>query len=240
MPLGVVGPGQHLQRIRRVSRTFTDHHGRHFYAEADAASNQPIGELQPIDSCPPWRPPMRFAKFKRDGDLNFTWDYQSMADELAAEVASYYEAVTKFALEHNLPEPEIGGVVDRRLQAIYGRPPMSPEIPIAASMGHPWLLGVAGSEKDPELAAVLQQGTSSTGNDALRAIRARVEQRLAGKVPRPVTLSHVSETPSVPASDGPVTYHTFMAEGRKMGMSMPDIAMAWKEHKSHIADEQAA
>lgn len=238
MATPIVGPGQHLQRLTRVSRIFTDQHSRQFYAEADSATNQPIGELQPIDSSPPWTPPMRFAKFRRDGDLTFKWDYQSMADELAAEVAGYYEAVTKFALEHSLPEPEVGGTVDRRLQAMFGRPPLSPEIPIAASMDDPWLLGRFGAEKDPSLAAVLQQGTSSTGNEALLAIRKRVEDRIAGRmhkveVAATVALSQESE----PESDGPVTYQSFMAEGRKMGMSMPDIAIAWKAHKENLQTE---
>lgn len=229
-PIQLPAPGQHLQRLRRVYRTFTDQHGRRFGAQADAASNQPIGEFQPLDCRPPWTPPMRFAKFAQDGDLFFRWDYQSMADELSAEVASYYEAVTKWALEHSLPVPEVGGTVDRRLQALYGRPPLSPEIPIAASMGDPWLLGAPGAEKDADLAAILQQGTSSTGNDALRAIKERVEHRLAGKIPPTPASTDAA------VQDGPITYQTFMAEGRSRGLSMADISLAWKAHKDALVE----
>jgi hypothetical protein len=34
-----------------------------------------------------------------------------------------------------------------------------------------------------------------------------------------------------------VTYASFMGEARKRGMSMADIALAWKEHKANLADE---
>lgn len=234
-PMQIMNPGESLQRNRRSPRHYTDQHGRVFYATADGISQQPIGELQPVGFRPPWQPPMRFAKWRRDGDLNFRWDYQSMADELSADVAAYYEQATKFALEHNLPVPDVGGVVDRRISAVFGPAPISPEIPMAADAGDPWLLGVADAAKSDDLAAILQQGTISTGNDALRQIKERIATRMGTITPQNVG------TDPVPTNSTSVTYQQFMSEARKSGMSMADIAVAWKTHKENVAlDEVAA
>lgn len=76
-------PGQSLQRQKRTFRVYTDQHGREFEAVADMATNQPIGELNPKGFTPPWLPPMRFAKWRQDGDLQFRWDYDTMANVMA-------------------------------------------------------------------------------------------------------------------------------------------------------------
>lgn len=230
----LVNPGDSLQRMRRTDRFYTDQDGRVFYAVADSTSQQPIGEMRPHGWVAPWLPPQRFARFARVGDLHFRWDYESMAQELAADVAAYYEQATKFALEHNLPVPEIGGVVDRRIASVFGPAPLSPEIPLSAAAGDPWLLGVPGAARNDDLAAILRQGTISTGNDAIAAINERIAQRM-GKAP--VRAPDAIETDE-PASA--VTYNEFVKEGRKGGMSMADIALAWQAHKQNVSAEAAA
>lgn len=226
-PFGVSQPGSHLQRERRVAREFTDQHGRTFYAEADAMTNQPIGDLVCTSHRPPWVPPMRFAKFAKDGDLKFTWDYEVMIDELAGLVAGYYEEATKFALEHNIETPEVGGVIDRRIRSVFGWPPLSPEIPMAAMRGEAWLLGKSQTPNEA-LKALLNQGVSSGGKDAIAAIKARVD-------------TYTTEGNDVVAEDDePMTYNAFVKQGRAGGMNMADIATAWHQHKENLAAEAAA
>lgn len=239
--LNVAAPGQSLQRERRSGRFFTDQHGRQFYAEADALSQQPIGEMRPHGWKAEWLPASRFAKFRRDGDLHFEWQYHVMADELSADVASYYEAATKFALEHNLPVPDVGGVVDRRISAVFGPAPLSPEIPLAAAAGDPGLLGTPGVILSDDLKLILRQGTISTGHDALRQIKDRIAQRMASNA-NSGEQTGVAFIPNGGAEPVPATvnYQSFMAEARKSGMSMADIAVAWAAHKSNMAAEVAA
>lgn len=235
--LNVAAPGQSLQRERRSGRFFTDQHGRQFYAEADALSQQPIGEMRPHGWKAEWLPASRFAKFRRDGDLHFEWQYHVMADELSADVASYYEAATKFALEHNLPVPDVGGVVDRRISAVFGPAPLSPEIPLAAEAGDPGLLGTPGAVLSDDLKLILRQGTISTGHDALRQIKDRIANRM-GTTIAPSTIEQAVEIQD--ATQAAVTYQEFVKEGRKGGMSMADLAVAWAAHKSNVAAEVAA
>lgn len=234
-PMQLINPGDHLQRMRRAGRYYTDQHGRKFFAMADAASQQPVEELRPSGWKAEWIPPMRFAKFQHDGDLNFVWQYDVMAAEFASEVASYYDAATKFALEHNLPVPEVGGVVDRRIKAVLEHPPMSPEIPLAAAAGDPGLLGMPGAVLNDDLKAILRQGTISTGNDALRAINERIAKRMGTHVEPDTSLTVTLEKPYGIDEMPPVTYQQFVAEGRKGGMSMADLAIAWKAHKDNTA-----
>lgn len=235
--LSVSNPGDHLQRMRRSGRFFTDQHGRQFYAEADALSQQPIGELRPHGWKAEWLPASRFAKFRKDGDLHFEWQYHVMADELSADVASYYEAATKFALEHNLPVPDVGGVVDRRISAVFGPAPLSPEIPLAAEAGDPGLLGTPGAVLSDDLKLILRQGTISTGHDALRQIKDRIATRM-GTTIAPSTIEQAVEIQD--ATQAAVTYQQFVSAGRKGGMSMADLAVAWAAHKSNMAAEVAA
>lgn len=223
-----VEPGQSLQRLARSGRFYTDNHGRKFFAMADNATQQPIEEMRPFGFTPPWTPPMRFAKFEKDGELHFRWDYQSMADELSADIAAYYEQATKFALEHNLPVPEVGGVVDRRISAVFGPAPLSPEIPLAAQAGDRWLLGDSNAPQVDELALILRQGTISSGNDALRMIKDRIAKRMGTTEEKAVDADD-----AILEADAPVTYQQFVAEGRKGGMSMADLAIAWKAHKDN-------
>lgn len=232
--LGVVNPGDSLQRMRRASRQYTDERGRLFYAEADAISQQPIGEMRPVGWVAPWLPPQRFAKFRRDGELSFRWDYQSMADELAADVAAYYEQATKFALEHNLPVPDVGGIVDRRIAAVFGPAPLSPEIPMAADAGDRWLLGYPDAPRNDDLAAILRQGTISTGHDAIQVIKDRIAKRMGTFVPDSAPGTPEPFVPTPP--EGLLTYREFVAEGRKNGMTMPDIALAWQAHKTNMQE----
>lgn len=235
--LNVAAPGQSLQRERRSGRFFTDQHGRQFYAEADALSQQPIGEMRPHGWKAEWLPASRFAKFRRDGDLHFEWQYHVMADELSADVASYYEAATKFALEHNLPVPDVGGVVDRRISAVFGPAPLSPEIPLAAAAGDPGLLGTPGAILSDDLKLILRQGTISTGHDALRQIKDRIAQRMGTSI-APSTIEQAVEIQE--ATQAAVTYQQFVSEGRKSGMSMADLALAWKAHKENSAPAEVA
>lgn len=238
--LNVAAPGQSLQRERRSGRFFTDQHGRKFYAEADALSQQPIGEMRPHGWKAEWLPPSRYAKFRRDGDLHFEWQYLPMADELSADVASYYEAATKFALEHNLPVPDVGGVVDRRISAVFGPAPLSPEIPLAAEAGDPGLLGTPGAVLSDDLKLILRQGTISTGHDALRQIKDRIAQRM-GTATEPFQTVGATMIPmgAENTTFAPVTYQSFMSEARKNGMSMADIALAWKAHKENSVPAEA-
>lgn len=238
-PFGISNPGESLQREKRCHRVFTDQDGRRFSAVADSTTQQPIGELIPAGWVAPWLPAMRFAKWRQINDLDFRWDYGAMADELAAQTAAYYEQATKFALEHNLPNPEVGGLVDRRIQAVFGHPPLSPEIPLSADAKDPWLLGVAGTLQNDDIVGLLRQGVLTSGNEALTAIKERIAARSAARDSAPV-VADADDPVLTPLSPETVTYQSFMAEARKNGMSMADIALAWKAHKDNLALEMAA
>lgn len=231
-PFGVSQPGSSLQRERRVSREFTDQHGRTFYAEADALSNQPIGDFVCTSHQLLWVPPMRFAKFSKDGDLHFKWDYDLMIDELAGMTAGFYEEATKFALEHNIePVPEVGGVIERRIRSVFGYPPLSPEVPIAAQRGEPWLLGKSPVVNET-LRELVQQGAANGGRDAIAAIRARVAAYTPdADVVDEAEASESSET----NDDAPMTYNAFAQKGRSMGMAQADISTAWNQYKAKLA-----
>jgi len=74
-------PGQNLQRMKRAFRVFTDQHGRRFGAVVDRGNNTPIAEFQPQGFLPAWLPTMRYAKWAEEGDLEFRWDYDSVAED---------------------------------------------------------------------------------------------------------------------------------------------------------------
>lgn len=245
--LGISQPGESLQRNARVWRIFTDQHGRKFGAESDIATSQPIGELMPQGFCPPWQPPMRFATWRRVGELDFRWDYETMAAELSGVTAEYYQDAVKFAIENNKPEPEIGGPVDRTIRYVLGPPPMSPAIPLACEAGDPWMLGVPDAPVTQILKDILQQSAGANSKDALDFIRAKLAKDVGQSAPA------VPSTPAVPlvmerartiTDPGPmvdpatVTYKEFVGEAMKRGMAMADAATAWKDHKENLAAEQ--
>lgn len=241
-------PGQSLQRERRAWREFTDEHGRRFGAFSDIATSQPIGELTPLGCNPPWLPPMRFAKWKKVGDLHFTWDYDTMAAELGGDTAQYYQDAVKFAVENNKPEPEVGGPVDRTIRYVLGPPPLSAALPLAAKLGDAWLLGIKGADVNHELKAVLEQQAGANSQEVLQAIMAKLTASAgASNVPRVPSQPVAEDRPErqksitdVDASSLPnISYKEFLAACMSRGMSMTDGALAWQEHKK-LMDEEAA
>lgn len=237
-------PGESLQRLARVYREYTDQHGREFTAQADVRTNQPIGELTPQNDgpnafSPPWLPPMRFAKFRKDGELKFRWDYNTMANELAGDTANYYTDARKIAIREKLPIPEVGGMVDPLIRDVLERPPLSPAIPLACEQGDPWILGVPGAPVNTMLKEILEQGVGSNSKEALAYIRNALAAYAAESGIQAVAAAPVVEPPSPRAKrvDAPpelsptVTYPQFFAECRRRGMAAVEIAAAWKEQK---------
>lgn len=244
---GMVQPGEHLQRLQRTDREFTDQHGRKFFAWADKSTSQPIGEFQPMGFQPPWLPSMRYAKFRRDGDLHFVWQYHSLASELADATQRYYQEAILFALEKNiLPEPEVGGPVAPKIRMVFGNPPLSPAIPMAAEQGDPWLLGVPGTPKNVVLEEILRQGVGSTSRAALELIRQSVQNLLAGTKTvapvaqpedtsaKPVKTIHTLDDAAVAAMLD-ISYPEFVKQCGGKGMKLAEIAALWKEHKAALA-----
>ena len=249
-------PGQSLQRIQTVYRRYTDQHGRKFAAQSDVRTQQPKEELRPVNDdpknqfTPPWMPPMRFAKFT-EGSLDFWWDYDTMATELSGDAADYYQRAIEFAVEHNKPEPELGGPVDRSIRLLLGKPPLSPAIPLAAMQGDPWVLGVPNAPVNTVLRDVLTQGSQSNSKMALEVIKkaladtaaknatALVESKpieeMAPKVEKPKSITDV-DLNAMPE----ITYQQFVAECRGRKMKLPDIAAAWQQHKANMASDAPA
>ncbi len=245
-------PGQSLQRMRRVWRIFTDQHGRRFGAQADMASNQPIGEFQPQGSIPPWLPTMRHAKFAQEGDLDFRWDYDTVAEDWSSLAASYYDEAVKMALSlpGDVPVPEIGGVVDRRIRALLGPSPLSPAIPLACKAGDPWILGKLGAQDTLGLKAILEQQTGASGQEALKLIQARLDEmaKAAGVELVPTIPAKTLETErsksitdvDLTVDAAAITYQAFMAEAKQRGkMTHAEAAMAWSEHKKNLTEAAA-
>lgn len=244
------------QRTHRVWREFTDQHGRVFAAESDMASNQPIGELMPQGFQAPWLPPMRFAKWRRDGDLNFRWDYNALAAELSGATAEYYAEVSNFMTDHmpHEPIPEVGEPVPARVRrSPLGSPPLSPALPLACEAGDPWILGTPGAVVNTMLKTLIEQGTHAGGKEALDFIRARMAAHAsalgAAAVPtivhpttdardlRPKSITDVPQLP--PVDPNTVTYKEFVGEAMKRGMVMAEAAQAWRDHKAFLAAEAA-
>ena len=244
--LGFTQPGQHLQRTKRgYTEGFTDQHGRHFGAQFDKNNLRPIGEFTPIGHTPPWLPPMRFIRWATDG-FSFRWDYDTMANELAADAAAYYDDVAKFMLDHmpHEPVPEVGDPIPKRVRQVLGPPTLSPAIPLAAEAGEPWILGVPGAPVNETLKACLYQNGNVGGREAIDLIKARLSQQITNPVPSaPIDTfadQRVTERPkSIDdvdlASITKVTYQEFIGQAMKGGLSMADAALAWKAHKENLA-----
>lgn len=242
-------PGQSLQRQRRVWRIFTDQHGRRFGAQADMGNNQPIGEFQPQSvngfTIAPWYPAMPYAKFAQEGDLEFRWDYTRLAEEWSGGTASYYEEAGKLALQipGDVPVPEVGGQVDRRIKLIMGQPPLSPAIPLACEMGDPWILGAMGAEINKDLQTLLAHGIANS-QEALAAIKRRLEENAStshvpmvpSSAPRVIETERVRSINDVDLSQtAEITYQAFMAEAKQRGkMTHAEAALAWKAHKENM------
>lgn len=251
----MIQPGQHLQRLQRVEREFTDEHGRKFFAWADKASNQPIGEFQPMGFDPPWLPPMRYVQFRRDGDLHFVWQYETLAAEYADAAQRYYQEAITMAMEKNITnwdgsEIEIGGPVPMKIRIVLGKPPLSPAIPLAAHKGDPWLLGVPGAPVNEVLKEILYQGTGSNNRAALDMIRTSLAAKMAGMRVVP-TVAQPEDTSARPAKsihtvdEGAVlamldvTYAQFASQLAGKGMKPAEIAGLWREHKAEVAKLKA-
>lgn len=252
-------PGQNLQRMKRAWRVFTDQHGRRFGAVVDRGNNAPIGEFQPQGFIPPWLPTMRYAKWAEEGDLEFRWDYDAVAEDWSSQAASYYDEAVKLALQlpGDVPIPDVGGEVDRRIRAVLGVPPLSPAIPLACKAGDPWILGKPGAKDTLGLKAILEQGSGANGPEALRQINERLSRIAADvgtefvpsapekviAVERTRTINDRDETmdADVPPLDlSAVTYKEFLSAAMRTGMSMADAATAWKAHRENLALDGAA
>lgn len=242
---GLVAPGQSIQREKRGwSDDFMDQHGRRFEAQYDLGNSRPIGELRPVEHNPPWLPPMRFIKWDRPGGFRFHWDYATMANELAGDSTQYYASVMDFMLEHMAgePIPEVGEPVPTKvLRSPIGKPPLSPALPLAAEAGEPWILGVPGAPVNEMLKAIIEQSATSNGRQALIMVRERM-QKLAGanavqplapevdpNVKRTRTIKDV-DVSNLPA----ISYKEYLAECLSRGMTMPQAAISWQEHKQAL------
>lgn len=248
-----VPPGQSIQRMQRAWRIYTDQHGRRFGAVADIRNNTPIAEFQPVQEkgygIAPWYPTMRHAKFAAEGDLDFRWDYDQVAEDWSAQAASYYEDAAKLAMQlpGNVPVPEVGGEVDYRIRVMMGPPPISPAIPLACKAGDPWALGRIGAPDTLGLEIVLRQGSVAKGQEALKVINERLAkvakdagvqlvETLPGKVVEAEKVRSITDfDPQAPLPE--VTYAAFMNEAKSRGMTHADAALAWKAHKENMAAE---
>ncbi len=249
--INIPQPGQSLQRARRVWRIFTDQHGRKFGAQAEMMTNQPIGEFQPQGFNPPWLPSMMYAKFQQDGDLEFRWDYTTLAREWADNAAAYYQDAINFAIEHNKPVPEPGGPVDRTIRITpIGPPPLSPALPIAAMQGDAWILGIPGAPVNQILYDILDQGRKAGGQDILDAIKDQLAGRWKIDTPvietipaKPQTAEKVKTIHDIdnPGEMKDITWDDFRKVARARGkMNMTEISVAWAEFKNERAKEEAA
>jgi hypothetical protein len=228
------------QRDRRVRRTFTDNHGRKFFAWADKDNQRPIGEFQCTTHRPPWTPSMFYIAWLEKDGLDFRWEYEKLAEELAVFTAMYYEEASKLARFLHVDIPKVGEPPVEEVLAICGPPPLSPEIPLACQAGERWLLGYPDAPVNERLNVILQQGRMVTSQMALDTIRARVEAMVAGQSMDAATSlsSAAGATPLIdPAT---VTYKEFVGAAMRAGQSMADAALAWKAHRENVALESAA
>lgn len=237
-------PGKSLQRERRVWRIFTDQHGRRFGAQADMATNAPIAEFQPQGFMPPWLPAMRYAKFAQTGDLDFRWDYDANAEDWSELTGAYYDSAVQVSLQlpGEVPTPEIGGAVDRRIRAVLGQPPSSPAIPLACKAGDPWMLGKPGAKDALGMKPLLQQQLGANSQEALAMIRSRLAAQAEAEgmeaVPtlpeKPLEVERKRSITDRP--DVPITYQQFVAEAKARGMTHAEATLAWKDHKANLAE----
>lgn len=168
--MAVADPTQHkrlavfLDQHRNAAAGFPD--GRPWWGFLERAANGAdmpglVGELQPIcaDSMirdkfykgwlAPWYPDSKYINRQiglMDGN-HFEIDYVAMETDFQLAQDDYYQKAITAALAHSLPVPELGSLVDYRVQAIVGKPRKSPRIPQAAKAGHQWLLGF---ESEPD------------------------------------------------------------------------------------------
>lgn len=254
--INVPQPGTSLQRQRRAWRIFTDQHGRRFGAEADRGNNAPIAEFQPQShggfSIAPWYPPMPYAKFAQEGDLDFRWDYTRLAEEWSGGTAAYYEEAGKIAINisDSITVPEVGGEVDRRIKLILGQPPLSPAIPLACELGDPWILGQMGAEVNKTLKALLAHGVANS-QEVLNAIRERLQSQaattkvplVASSAPKIIETERVRSINDVdeaaPLSD--ITWPQFLGAAKKRGvLGDAEISVAWAEFKKDRDQQKKA
>ena len=251
---GFISPGESLQRSQTIYRKFADQHGRRFAAQCDIRNGEPKEELRPVNDeqrqfNPPWLPPMQYAKMRR-GSEQFSWDYTTLAQELAGMTAEKYSSYRKFAMREKLPIPEVGGVVDALILDVLGKPPLSPAIPLACEQGDPWVLGFPNAPVNPYLKEILEQGVGSSSKEALDYIRERLaETAAAAKVPlvearveAPAVTTKAKRIDDLPelAEMPEITYQQFVAECRGRKMDLVTIGKLWQQHKDNIAANSAA
>lgn len=217
------------QRDRRVRRFFTDREGRRWFAWADKENQRPIGEFVLADQSgrfqtPPWIPPMSYIRWRDHDALDFAWDYERLADELASVTAEFYGEAMKCARAIKVDIPEIGGPLAPELLGIMGPPPLSPEIPLACLAGEPWLLGRVGAQENPVLGTTLRQGKEITTTLAMDAIKARVAALVAQSG------SVYDEQPA--EADQAPNYFAFMAQQLQAGKSQSEAQRAWQDRKA--------
>jgi hypothetical protein len=253
--IGFLPPGESIQRNQRdYTEEWTDNHGRRFGAWYDTRTMRPIGELAPADGwTPPWLPPQRFIRWKSRMGFAFSWDYDTMAAELAGQTAEYYADVTKFMVEH-MPAsepPKIGQPVNSRVRQVLGVPPLSPALPLAAKKGNAWLLGKPGAKLEPTLRQLIVQSIGVNGREAIEAIEEQLEgiigdDAMPAIAPRPDeddrvgkkkgrSIDDVDESKVLAAIDT-MGYREFLAESMKAGLKMTEAADLWHRHKAALAE----
>jgi hypothetical protein len=193
------GPGESIQRLQTVYRVYTDQHGRQWEAQSDIRNNRPKEEMRPLGCIPPWWPPMRFIWWDGDNQLTFRWAYRQLANDLSSYTATWYSNARKMAVKEHLPVPEVGGDVHQLIRDVFGNPGLSPEIPLSAELGDPWILyGDEHAPRNPALYSVLNQGIQMQSNEALDIIERRVRERMGLEMndtpnEAPITMASVTE-----------------------------------------------
>lgn len=246
-----IQPGESLQRLQTGwTDEFTDQHGRKFQANYDVRNMRPKEELRPVGFNPPWQPPMRYIIWDRPGAFAFRWDYETMANDLSGDATAYYAQVFEFMTEHmaGIEIPELGDPVPTKvLRSPIGKPPLSPAIPLACIAGEPWILGTPNAPVNALLKDIIDQSATANGRQALAVIRERM-LKLTGDtaIPEreieidPATKKAKSIADIDVATITAITYNDFIKEGRKAGLSMAELSVAWKAHRENVALEQSA
>lgn len=244
-------PGESLQRLQTGwTDEFQDNHGRKFAANYDIRNMRPKEELRPVGFMPPWLPPMRYILWDRPGGFSFRWDYETMANDLSGDATAYYAQVFEFMTEHmaGVEVPEIGDPVPTKvLRSPIGKPPLSPAIPLACIAGEPWILGTPNAPVNQLLKEIIEQSATANGRQALQVIRERmaamtgasaIPERPMDVDPREKKVKSITDIDV--ATITAIKYNDFVAEGRKAGLSMAELSVAWKAHRENVALEQAS
>lgn len=144
------------QADQRRNTTFTDQHGRKWFASIEIRSGDPTGIIQPIFEAP-LMPPQKYLKTVPGRPYDLVIDYRAWKADIRTARRTWEKEARTLARKAHGDRYRADKAFTEDVLDVVGPPPDYLEPVIAASQGNAWIIGKKGVKPDVRLAPMVAE-----------------------------------------------------------------------------------